>query len=161
MSDSSGVIVERPTMRDADTIVDLWVALAAGQREHGSHLTAAENSDRIRESISRQIALQELHVARDGDRIVGFVMYTIEGSTFERTADRGLIQNIYVVPEYRGEGIGARLLDTAESELTRAGADVLGLEVMAENERALDFYREHGYETHRHTLEKSAESDTP
>lgn len=160
MNDQMGVVVEQPTMLDVDEIVDLWVELAAGQREHGSHLDAESNRSRIRESISRQIALRELHVARLNDDIVGFVMYTIEGSTFSRTATRGVIQNIYVEPAVRGNGIGTELLETAESALSKAGADILGLEVMAPNERAREFYRRHGYDTHRLTLEKPVENDT-
>ena len=158
--DAAGVTIERPTMRDADAIVELWVALAAGQRDYDSHLTAAPNRDRIRESITRQIALSELQVARTEDRHVGFVMYAIEGSTFDRTATRGVIQNLYVVPDHRGRGIGSRLLEAAEADLRADGADVVGLEVMADNEAAQRFYARHGYEDHRVTLEKSVENDT-
>lgn len=160
MTDSTGVTIERPTMQQVDTVVDLWVDLARDQRDHSSHLEAESNRDRIRESISRQIALTEIHVARTGDAFVGFVMYSIEGSTFERSADRGVIQNLYVVPAYRDRGVGSRLLETAERELETAGADVLTLEVMAPNEDARRFYRRHGYDSHRLTLEKPTENDT-
>lgn len=160
MSDEAGVLIERPSMADADAVVDLWVALADGQRAHGSHLLAGANRGRIRESISRQIALSEIHVARVDDTLVGFVMYTIEGSTFDRSVTRGVVQNLYVDPAYRGCGIGSRLLEAAESALNEAGADILGLEVMAHNERARAFYRRHGYDSHRLTLEKPSENDT-
>lgn len=160
MSDQSGVVVDRPTMQDVEAVVDLWVDLARGQRRHGSHLVAAENRGRIRESISRQIALSEVHVARSDGSIVGFVMYTLEGSTFQRNVERGVVQNLYVAPSYRNQGVGTRLLETAEQALRESGAEVLGLEVMARNEAARRFYERHGYDTHRLVLEKSTESDT-
>jgi len=157
----SWAAIEVPTMTDLDTLVDLWIDLAAGQRQHNSHLQANENRDRIRESLARQIALSEVRVARQNGRIVGFVTYTIEGSTFSRSATKGLIQNIYVVPELRGIGIGSQLLEAAESVLDAEDADVVSLEVMAANEAARRFYARHGYDAHRVTLEKSTENDTP
>ena len=160
MSDQSGVVVDQPTMQDIDSLVELWVRLASGQRRHGSHLEAEANRSRIRESISRQIALREIHIARHADDIVGFVMYTIEGSTFTRSATRGVIQNLYVDPAFRDQGIGTELLRAGEATLEDAGADVLGLQVMASNEAARRFYARHGYDVHRLTMEKSTENDT-
>ncbi|MFB6189114.1 MAG: GNAT family N-acetyltransferase [Halapricum sp.] len=158
---SADVSIGTPTMADLEALIDLWVELAADQRRHGSHLEADENRERIRESLARQVALSEVRIACRDDRIVGFVTFTIEGSTFERSVTRGLIQNIYVAPESRGQGIGSRLLQAAESALREDGADVFGLEAMARNEAARRFYDRHGYGPHRLILEKSTENDTP
>lgn len=158
---SEDVSIGTPTMADLEALIDLWVDLAADQRRHGSHLEADTNRERIRESLARQVALSEVRIACRDDRIVGFVTFTIEGSTFERSVTRGLIQNIYVTPESRGQGIGSRLLQVAESVLREEGADVFGLEAMARNEAARRFYDRHGYEPHRLILEKSTENDTP
>jgi ribosomal protein S18 acetylase RimI-like enzyme len=70
------------------------------------------------------------------------------------------VQNIYVTPNHRGEGIGSELLAEAETRLAEAGADAVSLEVMADNEGARRFYRRHSYGPHRVELEKSVESDT-
>jgi len=160
MGDGTTVEIDRPSMDDLAELVDLWVDLAEGQRAHGSHLRADGNRDRIRESIARQTALSELHIARVEGDIVGFVMYTIEESTFEQSARRGVIQNIYVVPAFRGRRIGSHLLEAAERALADSGADVVGLDVMAANTDACRFYRHHGYDTHRITMEKPTENDT-
>jgi ribosomal protein S18 acetylase RimI-like enzyme len=156
----SDIVIERPSMGAVEELAELWVTLAIGQREHGSHLYGPANRDRITESISRHVAMSELHVARADDAIVGFVMYTIEGTTFEQSATRGLVQNIFVDPAYRREGVGSRLLSAAEDALEADGADVVGLEVMADNDDARAFYRDHGYDPHRVTLEKPIENDT-
>lgn len=161
MGDSSAFEIDAPTMRDLDRLVELWVDLAAGQREYDSHLRTDANRDRIRESLSRQIALSEVRVARRDDRIVGFVMFTMAGGTFERSVTRGLVQNIYVLPEARGDGIGSRLLEVSEDALAAEGADTVALDVMAHNDEARAFYEQHGYAPHRVTMEKPTESDTP
>lgn len=58
------VVVERPGPGDVGDVVDLWVELATGQREFGSHLYAEANRDVIRSQISRSLVIGELLVAR-------------------------------------------------------------------------------------------------
>ncbi|MFW6017737.1 MAG: N-acetyltransferase family protein [Halapricum sp.] len=157
----SAVTVEAATMSDLDRLVECWLELAAGQREYGSHLQTSANRNRIRGSFARRIAREQARVARDTDRIVGFVTFTMAGSTFARSVRRGVVQNLYVEPVARGAGIGTELLEAAEQALVEAGADVISLEAMADNELARQFYRDRGYHPHRVTYEKSVESDTP
>jgi len=147
-------------MSAVDALADLWVELADGQLAYGSHLATAPNRAQVRESISRHVVTGRIRVARADDRIVGFVMFTIESATLERTVTRGLVENLYVVPDRREEGIGTRLLEIAEAELREEGANVVMLDVLADNEAARAFYRAQGYEPHRVTVEKSIESDT-
>ncbi|UPV74411.1 GNAT family N-acetyltransferase [Halorussus limi] len=180
------VSIEVGTTADVDAVADRWVELAEGQREFDSRLLSAENRQAVRESVAQRAVADELLVARadeadpkvdaedagedagnaeDGDgtddgRIVGFVTFGIESSSYEQDAVRGIVQNIYVVPDRRGEGIGSALLAEAEAGLADAGADAVSLEVMADNADARRFYRRHGYAPHRVELEKSVESDT-
>ena len=154
------VTVESGTTEDADAVADLWVALAEGQREFGSHLLAAENRSAVREAIVRSAVAGELLVARREGEIVGFLTFTVESGTYEQDATRGLVQNIYVVADARAEGIGSELLTEAEERMAAAGVDSIALEVMADNDAARRFYRRHGYSPHRVELEKSVENDT-
>ncbi|WP_435194052.1 GNAT family N-acetyltransferase [Natronomonas sp. EA1] len=150
--------IETPDTADADALAELWVALADGQRAFGSHLRADANRDAIRESFLRHIVTDTVRVAREDDAIVGFVTVSIERGRFEQDATRGIIENLYVVPEARGEGVGSALLAAGEDAVSAAGADVIALDVMAENEDARRFYDRHGYRSHRVELEK--QSDT-
>jgi ribosomal protein S18 acetylase RimI-like enzyme len=104
-------------------------------------------------------------VADDGgdptvEGLVGFVMFGLEGGDYEQTVTRGVVHNLFVVPERRSEGVGSALLRRAEEDLSAFGADVVSLEAMAANADARRFYERHGYRTHRVELEKSARSDT-
>nr|WP_117595331.1 GNAT family N-acetyltransferase [Haloprofundus halophilus] len=145
-------------MTEAGRIADLWVALADGQREFGSHLRAEENREQIYDAITRHIIVGGLLVARDSD-IVGFVMFEPEVDGYEQDISRGTIQNVYVDPEYRNDGVGSALLDAAESALAGAGADVIRLEAMAGNDAARRLYERRGYRLHRVELEKRVEND--
>jgi len=154
-----GVIIEAADADESEEVASLWVNLAAGQRGFGSHLLAEANRGQIREAIVRHIVSNTLVVARD-DGIVGFAMFTVESGGYTQDRTRGIVENLYVEPAYRDGGVGTRLLAAAETRLKERGVDTIALEVMADNEDARRFYREHGYEPHRVELEKSVESDT-
>ncbi|QIO23278.1 GNAT family N-acetyltransferase [Haloarcula sp. JP-L23] len=148
------------TAADVDAVVDQWVALARDQQTYGSHLLASENRTAIREAVLQRVVADELLVARDGETLVGFVMVSMERGRYEQRCTRGLIENIYVRPDYRREGIGSELLSAGEKALAENGATAVALEVMAANESARRFYADHGYAPHRIELEKSTENDT-
>jgi len=151
--------VERPSVADLDALADLWVDLADGQRSFGSHLRADANRDAVRESLSRRIVAGGCLVARDPEPI-GFVTFYPESETYDRDRSRGIVENLYVIPERRGEGVGTALLRAAESALADGGADVVALEVLAGNERAREFYAARGYDAHRVELERPTERET-
>jgi ribosomal protein S18 acetylase RimI-like enzyme len=145
-----------PDTDATDRLVDLWLSLAADQRAHGSRLLVEENTKRIRKSILYHLVNDTLLVAEDDD-IVGFVMFSVEEGGYEQDRRRGLIENLYVRPEHRNDGIGSALLETAESNLRQDGVEAIALEVLARNERAREFYANHGYNAHRVELEKPTE----
>ena len=83
--------VTTPSLSAADAIVDMWLALAASQRAHGSHLLVLENRARIRESIYHHITTDRLLVAR-GEVIYGFIMFRREIGVYEQDIERGIVE---------------------------------------------------------------------
>ncbi|WP_435358237.1 GNAT family N-acetyltransferase [Haloarchaeobius sp. DFWS5] len=154
--------VEPASLADLDTLADYWVDLAREQRPHGSYIRDVENHDMIRQNFAQHIVGDSVLVDRTPEQIVGFVMFDLSTSDIELSATRGTIQNLFVLPEYRGAGRGAALLAAAEDALADRGVESVQLEVMAENEAAIDFYRREGYDEHRLVMEKrvGVESDT-
>jgi GNAT superfamily N-acetyltransferase len=76
------------------------------------------------------VARGETWVAAEGGRIVGMV-----------TVEDGGIDQLYVVPDRLGEGIGRRLLDLAK-ERQPAGLSLYTFQV---NDRARRFYERNGF----------------
>ncbi|MEM4780378.1 MAG: GNAT family N-acetyltransferase [Halalkalicoccus sp.] len=151
--------IEPPATGETESIADLWVRLARGQRAFGSHLAAEANRNRIAETIAGHIANDTLLVARDGREVRGFVMFSIERRLYATDAVRGIVHNLFVVPDSRGRGIGSALLSAAETALFERGAELIALETLVENEDARRFYDERGYRPHRIEFEKRAETD--
>ena len=151
--------IESPDMSEVDDVAELWVRLAADQRARGSHLLPDENRTAIREAIARHVVVDGVRVARD-PHLVGFVTFDLLDGEYEQDVVRGSVRNLFVAADRRGEGIGAALLSVAERELADAGADVVALEALANNDDAVRFYERAGYRAHRIELEKPVESDT-
>lgn len=152
--------VTTATSEDVAVVADMWVSLATEQREHGSHLLPEPNRQSARDLVAQYVHTEGCAVARRGGRYVGFVMYHVETGMYETDSTRGVVDNLYVVPDARGEGVGSALLDRAESDLREDGADVLAVEALWANEGARRLYERRGYEPHRVTYEQSVESDT-
>jgi ribosomal protein S18 acetylase RimI-like enzyme len=75
----------------------------------------------------------------DGDRIAGVVRVALGDG-------RGTIRILGRVPDYRGRGIGPRLVAEGLRLLRAGGAGDVELSVEAENERALELYRRFGFQ---------------
>ena len=71
----------------------------------------------------------------------------------------GAVQNVGVVPEHRGIGLGRALVLKSLQGFRRAGLKRVFLEVTAENEPAVDLYRSVGFRLTR-TMYKSVGQDS-
>jgi ribosomal protein S18 acetylase RimI-like enzyme len=148
------------TPGDADALADLWVALAREQRPHGSVVRASANRAVVREQLAARAAGEGVLVAED-EELLGFVEFALDRDGLDREGTRGTVYNLYVRPGARDRGLGSRLLAAAEEELTAAGADAVGLEVLAANDAARRFYRRAGYEPHRVAMTKPLAGEDP
>jgi len=146
--------IRAATHRDVGAVVDCWVALAADQRRHASHLLADPNRQVIADSVAMATAAGLVMVAEGSDGIIGFAMAHQELDGLQRDVSLGVIDAMYVHPAARDGGIGTALLSAVEGALARRGADHVALEVLTANDRAHDFYAAAGYSERRRTLEK-------
>jgi len=173
------VRIEPAEAGDVDALADAWVTLAAEQRAHGSHLHADRNRQRIRESMAHHVVDGSCLLARpstehdDGEAdvpqsdavgddwgFVGFVTFAVDGDGYEMDVTRGTVENLFVHPSARGDGVGAALLSAAEAALADRGVDAVALEVLAANARARAFYDREGYDEHRVVVEKRVDVET-
>ena len=81
-----------------------------------------------------------LIVAKDGDRVIGFVGYGDRGA---EAPDTGEIFALYVLAEYYGTGVGKQLMDAGLEQLE--GYPRKCLWVLKDNARAIRFYEKCGF----------------
>jgi ribosomal protein S18 acetylase RimI-like enzyme len=90
-------------------------------------------------------------VFREDGRAIGYLVVT-HGYSLEFGGRDAFIDEVYTVPEMRGQGLGARALAIAEEHCRRNHIEALRLEVHHENRRALALYERNGYEAHERYL---------
>lgn len=105
-----------------------------------------------RETVSRIISeligrpeLGKLCVAETTEgRLAGYALLGY-GYSIEYGGRDAFIDEIYLAPEYRKKGIGARFLKWVVAEAEKAGISVIHLEVDLENHRAFEVYKAFGF----------------
>lgn len=109
---------------DVDPVVAIW---------EESGLTRPWNDPREDIRRARAVWPELLLVATDQDVLVGTVMAGYDGH-------RGWLYYLATSPERRGEGVGRRLVEEAESRLLALGCPKVMLMVRAGNDAVLEFY---------------------
>ena len=83
--------------------------------------------------------------------MTGLVVYFPEFSTWKGRPGV-FIQDLYVVPEVRGTGLGRRLLDAVKADAAGWGAVYVKLTVHGEQPGAVAFYKRLGFQTREDEL---------
>jgi ribosomal protein S18 acetylase RimI-like enzyme len=90
-------------------------------------------------------------VFTDGATPAGYIVLTL-GFSFEYHGEDAFIDELYVEPQYRRQGIGRRAVLFVEERARELGVHALHLEVDTGNDPALELYRRAGYEDHKRRL---------
>ena len=107
--------------------------------------------------VAGDVALGRGWLVRHGGQTVGYVVLT-QGFSIEAGGCEGCIDELYLVPEVRGRGLGRRVLALLEAEAGRLGVRRLFLEVEHGN-RAIALYRHAGFVDHaRYLLSKQLDA---
>ena len=115
---------------DQSAVIALWRLVFPNPAPHNDPLL----------DIQRKLTVQPecLLVADQDGSIVGTIMAGFDGH-------RGWVYYVAVHPEQRRQGIGQKLMSTAEQALERLGCNKINLQVRADNVSVLAFYRSLGY----------------
>jgi GNAT superfamily N-acetyltransferase len=127
---------------DCVTVVALIRALA--EYERLSHLVVGSEEDLRRELFGAHPVIEAV-IAWDGERAAGFALFFHNYSTF--LARRGLyLEDLFVVPEARGRGIGKALIAHCARLAVSRGCGRFEWSVLDWNAPAISFYRAIGAE---------------
>jgi len=87
----------------------------------------------------------------DGDAAVGYVVLCF-GYSLEWLGRDAFVDEFYLQEEYRGRGWGRATMEFVEEAARSAGIRALHLEVVRENTKALELYRQLGFREHPSTF---------
>lgn len=130
---SSRAVVRPYRPDDLDAVIDLWYA---SWHATFPDLRHHEPKHEWRRRFETEIAVEErIYVAEGDGRLAGFL------AVKEECGGRGYLHEIFLAPEFQGQGIGSMLIAVAK-ELAPAG---LRLHTLQRNTRAATFYERHGF----------------
>jgi GNAT superfamily N-acetyltransferase len=132
----SNVHIMSAVEADVPVILELITALA--DYEKLTHLVVATEGD-LRVSLFGSKPVAEVVLAREEDRAVGFALFFHNFSTF--LGKPGLyLEDLFVVPEWRGQGVGERLITHLARLAVERNCGRMEWSVLAWNEPAIRFY---------------------
>jgi GNAT superfamily N-acetyltransferase len=135
-----GCRIERATERDVPVILGMIRALAEYERM-SDQVTATEPG--LRDALFGARPGAEVLVAYVEDRPAGFALFFHNFSTF--LGRRGLyLEDLFVIPERRGGGVGQRLLEELARIAVERGCGRFEWSVLDWNEPAIGFYKRLG-----------------
>jgi ribosomal protein S18 acetylase RimI-like enzyme len=117
---------------DYPAVLELW--RDAGP---GIHLRRSDEPQELEKKLQRDPDL--FLIAEAGGKMIGSVLGGFDGR-------RGIVYHLAVRAEYRRQGTGARLMDELERRLKAKGCIRVYLLVTYENEEAMRFYEQLGWE---------------
>jgi ribosomal protein S18 acetylase RimI-like enzyme len=147
------------SLTDLPALEPLWVSVhhqhAQSMPELAPYVddrqTWAARSQLYRELLGKPGTI--LLLAEAGQELAGYGLAHVMPAGDTWTADTwrtgaliGEIESLGVLPAYRGQGIGSRLLDELISELTAAGVHDLVLGVLPGNTAAIRLYERYGFQ---------------
>ena len=132
--------IERATERDVPLILRLIKGLAAYEKM-ADEVTATEEG--LRQTLFGPHPSAEVVIAYAGDTPAGFALFFHNYSTF--LGKPGLyLEDLFVVPEFRGHGFGKALLAHLAALAVERGCGRFEWSVLDWNEPAIGFYKKLG-----------------
>jgi ribosomal protein S18 acetylase RimI-like enzyme len=133
-------LTTRP-IRAEDT--ELFLAMAKAFHIEDGHELSPAGEASIRE-VAAGVALAPAFLLIENNAPVGFFVLALGYSPEHGGAD-GFVDDLYLIPEVRGRGLGRQALERALEESRKCGIRVVLLEVEAHNDRAYNLYTSMGF----------------
>jgi ribosomal protein S18 acetylase RimI-like enzyme len=92
-----------------------------------------------------------LWIIRQNETVAGY-MFLGFGFSFEFKGRDAFVDELFILPEFQGQGIGKKAIDFIIDEAKKAGVKALHLEAEHHNERGLRLYRGKGFVDHKRFL---------
>jgi len=140
--EASGVSFRLATREDEPVLLRMMRGLA--EQEPGAYFF---NEPVVREVLRTFLAdanLGEAWVLWDGTMVAGYVVLTF-GFSFEYHGRDAFIDELYIEPAYRRQGLGRRAMEFIEERARERGVGAIHLEVDEGNIAAEELYRRVGY----------------
>ena len=130
--------IRRALVADAVVVAELL------DRFNREFHTPSPGADALAGRLRHLLASDSVFAVLAGEPAIGVALLTLRPNVWY-DGPVGLLDELYVVPEKRGRGIGTQLLRAAEDDCRQRGGRLLEINVDGEDAAARRFYERHGY----------------
>ncbi len=147
-----GVRIKIACKEDLDEITTLWYELAVMHEEmmEGYDLND-DPCEEWRNLMEKSLKRDDMttFAAWEQGQILGFASVMLRNrAPFFKEKEMGVIMDVFIRDDRRGEGIGSKLVTMAERWIKNKGIDLAIVTVAPENQGAVRFWSKHGYDTY-------------
>ncbi len=128
--------IKTATIEDVDTIIKL-----------GNSVNEFQVSDEVVVFWPKNVLIDciknknnPIFVAKENKQIIGFIV-----ANYNSSFKKAIIENIFVIPNFRGKEVGKLLLDNLLKELKELGCEYVCSLAEIENDIAVKFYINNGF----------------
>jgi len=128
---------------DINVILDLM-------RQFYAHEKLPFDESTAEDALARLIAettFGRIWLIKIQEKAIGYVILTL-GYSIEFHGRDAFIDEIFIEADYRGKGIGTKVIEFVELQCRESGIHALHLEVERENMSAQNLYRKLGFQDH-------------
>ena len=130
--------IRKLRVKDYNSLINLWKTAKLSYRPYGRD-SRANIKQQIKQSYSIYL------VAEINGKLIGSIFGTHDGR-------RGWINRLAVLPDYRQQGIGTRLVSEIEKCLTKQGIDIVASLVEDRNKISMKVFERLGYKKHNNIV---------
>ena len=143
--------IRKATEQDIAQLVECWLRMMQEHQEFEPRIEMSSMADasyqsylmlHLRSGKSRILVLVE----EDGS-IKGFICaYICQNLPMFLPAEFGYVSDLYVEPDYAGQGWGSKLMDETSAWFRKVGQTCVQLQVYDKNKRGKKFWETRGYQ---------------
>ena len=145
----SGVIFRAASGEDEKALLRMMRNLA--EQEPGAYFFDEPAAREVLRKFLVSPDLGRAWVFYDEETPFGYIVLTF-GYSFEYHGRDSFIDELYIEPQYRRQGIGKRAMQFVEERARESGVNAIHLEVDQGNDPAAELYRRAGYDDHSRFL---------
>lgn len=149
------IMLEIKEVEDINIIRQLWGVLNRHKQIHSRNFKSYFRNKTFDAFVEEIMKCEEyrLEVAFSDNSPLGFCLAS-------KCEDRGLVHELYVHDDLRGNGIGQYLFNRMVLWLETEGCETIDLNVSTGNEEVIGFYHKQGFNTLSYTMRKVREEES-
>ncbi|ARM75480.1 GNAT family N-acetyltransferase [Acidianus manzaensis] len=142
------VTVRKGTKEDINEIVDFFSRMYRLNSEFDPLLSVPNDlEEKVRKNVEKSLENHNeiIVIAEDKDKIVGASRVIIYDRIFYEPEEEAMIEEFYVYPSYRRQGVGQLIVEYIEKQLNDRGIQLLSANFPSRNLIAASFYKKMGF----------------